>query len=159
MIFVTVGTQKFPFDRLFIELDRLLSEGAIKEEIIAQIGYTNYKPKHFKTFQFLTEIEIENYMNAASKIITHAGTSSIITCMKKQKKTIVIPRLSKFNEHVDDHQMEIATLFYSKNAVELVSEIHELKDKLEFIDDKQFDFLTFDNTELLNSIRGDIISL
>ncbi|MDR7078852.1 UDP-N-acetylglucosamine transferase subunit ALG13 [Neobacillus niacini] len=152
MIFVTVGTQKFPFDRLFKELDLLVSEGIIQEEIIAQIGYTNYKPNHYKTFKFLSEAEIERYINSAQVIITHAGTSSIITCMKKKKKTLVVPRLSKYHEHVDDHQLEIAGLFEAKNAVELVRDIKQLKEKLKIIKEKDYDYLTFNNEELLNSI-------
>jgi UDP-N-acetylglucosamine transferase subunit ALG13 len=157
LIFVTVGTQKFPFDRLFIELDRLIGEGLLKEEVVAQIGYSKYQPKNFSTFQFLTEDEVEKFMNSSRIVITHAGTSSIITCMKKKKKTVVIPRLSKFNEHIDDHQIEIATLFKEKNAVELVENIEDLHKKILECESKEYDFLTFDNHLLLGSIRDYIL--
>ena len=38
MIFVTVGSRNYPFDRLFIKLDELCESGVITDEIFAQIG-------------------------------------------------------------------------------------------------------------------------
>ena len=48
MIFVTLGSQKFQFNRLLIEIDKLVDEGKITEEVFAQIGYSDYKPKNYK---------------------------------------------------------------------------------------------------------------
>lgn len=47
MIFVTLGSQKFQFDRLLKKLDELVEDGVIREEITAQIGASTYLPKHF----------------------------------------------------------------------------------------------------------------
>ena len=47
MIFVTLGSQKFPFDRLLAELDRLIEAGVITEPVFAQTGCSTYAPKHF----------------------------------------------------------------------------------------------------------------
>lgn len=44
MIFVSVGTQKFPLDRLFKEIDSLIEQGLINEPVFAQIGTSNYIP-------------------------------------------------------------------------------------------------------------------
>ena len=46
MIFVTLGSQKFQFNRLLIEIDRLIEEKYITDKVFAQIGYSDYKPKH-----------------------------------------------------------------------------------------------------------------
>ena len=48
MIFVTVGSRNYPFDRLFIKLDELFDKGILKGEIFAQIGTSKYKPKNYK---------------------------------------------------------------------------------------------------------------
>ena len=56
LIFVTVGSRQYPFDRLFIELDKLVEEGVIKDKIFAQIGTSSYKPKHFEYKDFLCGI-------------------------------------------------------------------------------------------------------
>ena len=46
-------------------------------------------------------------MSKASFIITHGGVGSIISSLKLNKKVIAVPRLSKYNEHVNDHQLQI----------------------------------------------------
>ena len=48
LIFVTVGSRNYPFDRLFIKLDELFDKGILKGEIFAQIGTSKYKPKNYK---------------------------------------------------------------------------------------------------------------
>ena len=53
MIFVTLGSQKFQFDRLLKKLDELVEEGVIREEITAQIGASTYLPKHFPYVRFI----------------------------------------------------------------------------------------------------------
>lgn len=156
MIFVTVGTQKFQFDRLFKELDLLIEKKVIKEEVFAQIGYTSYVPKHFKYSQLITEDEMNNYVAQASLVITHSGTSSIIKSLKHDKKVLVVPRMSKFKEHVDDHQLELAHVFEEKNVVEVVYDIKDLAHKMEICRTKQYDEISLDNSRLLQSI-GDYI--
>ena len=48
MIFITLGSQKFQFNRLLIEVDKLIVDGKITEEVFAQIGYSDYKPQNYK---------------------------------------------------------------------------------------------------------------
>ena len=40
-------------------------------------------------------------------LITHGGVGSILTGLKNNKKVIAVPRLSKYGEHVNDHQIQI----------------------------------------------------
>ena len=59
-------------------------------------------------------------MNSKKKIrecdvlITHSGVATIIAGLKNDKKVIVVPRLAKYGEHVDDHQVQIAESFLNK---------------------------------------------
>ena len=48
MIFVTVGTQDVPFDRLIRAVEREIEKGTIKEEVIVQCGCTKVKSKKMK---------------------------------------------------------------------------------------------------------------
>ncbi len=59
VIFVTVGSQKFQFDRLLKEIDRLIDEGIIKEEVFAQTGCSNYIPKNFAYKNFINREEFK----------------------------------------------------------------------------------------------------
>lgn len=126
MIFVTLGSQKFQFNRLLKELDRLVEEGKITEEVFAQVGYSDYKPKNYDYKEFLDREEFRKIINECDKVITHGGTGAIINAVKNGKKVIAIPRLSKFGEHVDDHQIQIVEEFNKMNFILSVKNINEL---------------------------------
>lgn len=117
MIFITLGTQKFQFNRLLKKIDELISEKKIKEKVFAQIGNSDYKPINFKYKEFLNKEEFEECVKKADLIITHAGVGTIITALNFDKHVIVVPRLAKYKEHVDDHQVEIAESFSKKGFV------------------------------------------
>lgn len=113
MIFVTLGSQKFQFNRLLKALDEL----KIDEEIYAQIGYSDYKPKNFKYKEFLDREEFSKFIDMSDIVITHGGTGAIVGALKKEKKVIAIPRLAKYGEHVDDHQLQIIEQFDELNLI------------------------------------------
>lgn len=138
MIFVTLGSQKFQFNRLLKKLDKLVEEGAIKEELFAQIGYSDYIPKNYKFKNFLDRDEFSKVMNKCDKVITHGGTGAIIGAVKKSKKVIAVPRNCKFNEHVDNHQYDIVSEFSDMN---LIVGLYDLGDISRIIRD--IDFMTF----------------
>ena len=134
MIFVTLGSQKFQFNRLLTEIDKLIEEGNIEEEVFAQIGYSDYKPKNYKYKEFLDRDEFSSVMKKCDKVITHGGTGAIISAIKQGKKVIAIPRLKKFDEHVDDHQLQIVEEFKKMNFIETtidVKYLNELLNRLE----------------------------
>ena len=110
MIFITLGSQKFQFNRLLKSVDELI-EGGLDEEVFAQIGYSNYKPKNYKYKEFLDREEFSEVINCSDIVITHGGTGAIIGAVKKRKKVIAVPRLAKYGEHVDDHQLQLVSQF------------------------------------------------
>lgn len=107
MIFITLGSQKFQFNRLLKAVDEI----AVDDEIFAQIGYSDYKPQHYEYKEFLDRDEFEQMMSKADIVITHGGTGAIIEAVKKGKKVIAVPRLKKYGEHVDDHQIQLIGQF------------------------------------------------
>lgn len=134
MIFLTVGSQKFQFNRLLKEIDKLIAEKNITEEVFAQIGYSDYLPKNYKYKSFLDRNEFTNIMSKCDKVITHGGTGAIIGAVKKGKKVIAIPRLSKYGEHIDDHQLQIIMEFKKMGFIEGINNMKELKGVLKNID-------------------------
>ena len=107
MIFVTVGSQKFQFDRLLKTIDDLIENKTIKDPVYAQIGYSNYLPRHYSSTKFLDRTEFMSFIEKADIIITHGGTGVIIKSVKMGKKIVAVPRLAKYGEHVDDHQLQL----------------------------------------------------
>lgn len=114
MIFVTLGTQKFQLNRLLKLIDNLVEQGKITGEIFVQTGNSDYSPKNCGSARFLNKEEFDACISKADIVITHSGVGTIVAAAKRKKPTIVFPRLEKYNEHVDDHQLEIAKAFEKK---------------------------------------------
>jgi beta-1,4-N-acetylglucosaminyltransferase len=95
MIFVTVGTQFF--DELIDEVDRLVGQGIIREDVLAQIGLNKRQPKHIQYVLF-TE-ELAGYCRQANMIITHAGTGSLCECISLGKPFIAVANQTKAGNH------------------------------------------------------------
>lgn len=153
MIFVTVGSQKFQFNRLLKEIDELIENKVINEEVFAQIGVSDYKPQNYKYKEFVTQDEFNKYLDEARLIITHAGTGVIVNAIKKGKKVIGIPRLSKFGEHVDNHQIQLLNEFANMNLIETCIDEKELKEKIQQIDNKEFKKYDSNNENFIKDIK------
>ena len=127
MILVTLGTQDKEFTRLLKEIDRLISEKKITDHVIVQAGYTKYKSDNMEIFDYVSKEDMDRLVEEASFIITHAGVGSILSGLKNNKKVIAVPRLSKYKEHTNDHQLELVNEFSKLNYVIPVLEIEELE--------------------------------
>lgn len=130
MILVTVGTQKFQMDRLIKAIDEIAYSGMIDENFFIQSGHSTYIPEHCDFAAFLSKEEIEEKVDRCSIVVCHAGVGSILMGLKKQKKVIVIPRMERFGEHVDDHQVEIAASFAKAGYIKCVENISILADEI-----------------------------
>ena len=153
MILVTVGSQKFQFNRLLKKIDELIDNKIINEDVFAQIGYSDYIPKFFLYKDFITQDEFKNYIKKATIIITHAGTGAIITGLKNNKKVIAIPRLKKYNEHVDDHQIQLVDEFKELNFIEPVYKIEDLEKALNNIETKKYNKYISNTTKIIKNIE------
>lgn len=152
MIFVTLGSQKFQFNRLLKEIDELIEKGEIKEEVFAQIGYSDYKPKNYKFKEFLDRDEFTKNMKLCRVVLTHGGTGAIISAIKQNKQVIAVARLEKYNEHVDNHQLQIIKEFKNLNYIEEANEIKLLINKLNNLENKKFDKYASNTYEVIKNI-------
>ncbi|MDO4282673.1 MAG: PssE/Cps14G family polysaccharide biosynthesis glycosyltransferase [Clostridia bacterium] len=145
MIFVTIGTQKQQFTRL---LEMLENSTELKnDEIVVQAGYTKYDSDRLRVLDFITFEKMEEYIDESEFVICHGGVGSIFTALKRNKKVLVVPRLSKYKEHINDHQLEICEqlekdgfILYlkdEKNFDKMIRRIRRRKNK-EYKSDKSF---------------------
>lgn len=133
---VTAGSSDFPFPRLFSIIDSLCDRGVLRgDEIIAQTGKIGYRIRNYRHFDFTSNEEMDKLQSQADFVICHAGTGTVVGCLKKGKKVIVFPRLAKYREHESDHQLDLADDFTKEgyvlcamNEEELVAAIHKLPD-------------------------------
>ena len=112
MILITLGTQDKPFTRLLVEVDRQIELGNIKDKVVVQAGYTKYNSKNMEIFDLIDRDKFSELIASCDLLITHGGVGSILTGLKNKKKVIAVPRLSKYGEHMNDHQIQIIDHFY-----------------------------------------------
>lgn len=143
MIFVTVGSL-YGFERLIIKMDHIAK--ILDEEVILQIGKTNYEPQNASFFRFKSRKEIANYYDNANLIICHAGIGTIIAALERNKKIIVVPRYKKYGEAYDDHQLQISCVLEREGMAKVVYEIDELYDAIKMINVHHPNTLTSSNT-------------
>jgi UDP-N-acetylglucosamine transferase subunit ALG13 len=126
MIFVTVGTNEAPFDRLLRAVDGLPSG----EELVVQCGASSLRPARAHCDEFLSFEELNDYIRTARLIVTHAGVGSIMVALGHGKRPVVVPRLHRFGEAVDDHQVSLAQRLETMGLVTLVEDLDNLLPRL-----------------------------
>ncbi len=118
MIFVTVGTHEQPFNRLIEKIDKLKQNGTIQDEVIIQTGFSTYEPKYCQWNKLIPYKQMVKNIEDARIVITHGGPASFIMPLQIGKTPIVVPRQYRFNEHVNDHQVE-----FTKNVAQRMGTI------------------------------------
>ena len=131
MIFVTVGTQDVPFDRLLKGIDKLIKNNIIKDEVLVQSGCSKFTSKNMKIVNYMTPTEFKSTIKKAKIIITHGGVGTILDSLKNNKIVIAVPRLSKYKEHTNDHQLQIINKFSSMGYIIPCKDINKLETALE----------------------------
>jgi UDP-N-acetylglucosamine transferase subunit ALG13 len=121
MILVTVGNHVEPFDRLVKGMDALA--GQIDEEVVIQTGHCSYEPQHARHFQFTSGKEMQALTKAARVQVSHAGSGSILTALRMGKPLVVVPRRLKYREHIDDHQLQLASAVEKQGKLVAVHEV------------------------------------
>lgn len=159
MIFVTLGSQKFQFNRLLAELDRLIETGVIQEEVMAQIGASTYEPRNYRFMKFIDRDRFSAFLSEADVVITHGGTGVIIEAVKKGKKVIAVPRLAKYGEHVDDHQLQLLHQFDELGMICACYDIDRLEDCVKGIKERSFRPYTSNTHVIIQSIEEFLSSI
>ena len=131
MIFLTVGTYPLQFDRLVQAVDIAVQKKLIKEKVFAQIGFCRYKPQHMEYVEMLEKSRFDSCLQEACGIIGHAGMGTITMALDHDKPLLVMPRIKRFHEHVNDHQLATAKKFEQLGHVLVAYEPEDLLEKID----------------------------
>lgn len=126
MIFVTLGTQGFSFDRLLRGLEGLPSG----EELVVQGGASSLRPPGALWFDFLEYAELVAHVRLARVVVSHAGVGTVLTAVREGKRPVVVPRLHRYAEAVDDHQLAFGKRLAQAGLVTLVEDPARLVDAI-----------------------------
>lgn len=127
MIFCTVGSQA-PFDRFLKIIDEIAPE--LCEDVIAQTYKNRYQVKNIKVVDFLPPDEFQDLFSSARLIVSHAGMGTIISAMTLNKPIIIFPRIAKFGEHRNEHQLATAEKMKELGYVYVANNAEELRELL-----------------------------
>jgi len=133
MIFVTVGTHEQQFNRLVEYMDKWSMH--YDEEVVIQTGFSTYEPKKTKWSKLYPYKMMIEMVEKARIVITHGGPSSFIMPLQIGKIPIVVPRNHKFDEHVNNHQIDFCRKVAEKQRnIIVVEDIEKLGETLEKYD-------------------------
>ena len=105
-VVVTVGaSETYRFDRLIRALVPLLPAGV---DVLWQTGSADVEGLGIDTRRQVPALELEAAMVDADLVISHAGIGSALTALESGHKPVLVPRERAFDEHVDDHQFQVA---------------------------------------------------
>lgn len=133
MILVMLGTQKNSFYRLLEEIQKCIDKKVINEEVVVQAGSTKFKSKDMKIFDLISTRKLNKLIKESNYVITHGGVGSIVTCLKMGKKVIAVPRFHKYEEHVNDHQLQIIQTFDGQGFIKGISQVSDLESAIKNI--------------------------
>lgn len=155
MIFVTLGTQDKHFPRLLEAVEKL----NLNEKIVAQTGSTDFQSNKMEIHKFLSQDEFNKYMKEARIVITHAGVGTIIYGLNIHKTMIVAPRLKKYGEHVNDHQLQILETFSKDGYIIPLEDFSKLNEKIEEASNFKTKEFVSNNANFVKHLDDEIIRL
>lgn len=120
LVFVTVGTDHHPFDRLIDWVDRWAPR-APAVRFVVQYG-TAHPPAHAEGTPFVGPDEFASTLDTAAAVVCSGGPGAIMESRAAGLRPIVVPRRAGLGEHVDDHQRRFADFMSRRGLVTLADD-------------------------------------
>lgn len=120
LVFGTVGNPTQPFDRFVRWMDNQVGAQMKRSEVIIQVGTSKVRPVHCRWIDFMPMDAFVEMVGRAHVVVCHGGQGSILTCLQSGKRPIIIPRLRKYGEHINDHQLEIVEEFSKRKLIDAI---------------------------------------
>jgi UDP-N-acetylglucosamine transferase subunit ALG13 len=122
---VITGTDHHPFDRLISWTNQWLAQHPEQAgRFFVQWGSTSARPT-CPGARFLEVHELGDLLDQSSVIVCHGGPNTIAEAWARGQTPIVVPRLARLGEHVDDHQAEFCDRFAALGRIALARTLPE----------------------------------
>ena len=86
MVFVSVGTQKQQFKRIFDMVEN--SKVLLDDDIVAQTGNTKFCSNRIKMIESIDTNKFNEYIQKADFVICHGGVGTIFNALENNKKIL-----------------------------------------------------------------------
>lgn len=124
MIYTTVGTMFLDFPRLVRAMDEIARDTG--EQVIVQTGMGTTLPQHCEHFDFKPREAVLELQRSARVVVCHAGIGCVSDALRMGRPLIVVPRLKRFDEHMNDHQCDLAHAVETRGWGRAIYDIAEL---------------------------------
>ena len=123
-IFVTVGTDHHPFDRVIQQVDEYVRHRALEGPPVRaffQTG-TSASPSNAESADYVKPDEMAWLMATSSVVVCHGGPATIVDARNTGRMPIVVPRDPGLGEHVDSHQQRFARFLSERGQIALCTD-------------------------------------
>lgn len=120
LIFVTVGTDVHPFERL-VRWTEGLVERHPEADVVLQHG-TSRPARGARNFEMMGAEDFNEHLDECALVIAQGGPGGIFEARAHGKLPLVVPRSGDLGEHVDNHQQLFAALLDGRGLVRVVHE-------------------------------------
>jgi UDP-N-acetylglucosamine transferase subunit ALG13 len=121
-VVVSLGTQGFGFRRL---VERLVSILPAETEVLWQTGSTDVSGLGVDARPRVPAAQLFAAMREADVVVSHAGTGAALAALQAGHVPVLVPRRPEFDEHVDDHQLQISGML-AQRGLAVVREAGDL---------------------------------
>jgi UDP-N-acetylglucosamine transferase subunit ALG13 len=126
LVFVSVGTDHHPFDRLIQWVDKWLPDGV---QCVVQHG-TSTPPTKAEGVPYLDHGALTDLLDEAAVVVCHGGPTTITESRRHGRRPIVVPRDPTRGEHVDDHQQRFCARMATKGLISTAKDEKTFKELL-----------------------------
>ena len=123
----TIGTSE-PFDRLVAVADTVAD--ACGEHVFVQAGRSTCKLVRAEMVSFMPSEDLRVLVANAHQVVTHAGAGSLLLALGEGKRPVVVPRLRRYGEAIDDHQVDFGRRMAEIGLAHFVDDPERLADVL-----------------------------
>lgn len=121
MIFATVGTHHDGFPRMLSAVEQLPVS-----DLVVQHGPADPPSNAAVAKPFMPFDQVVDLFASAERVVTHAGVGSVLLAIRYGHVPIIVPRLHRLGEHLDDHQADLARRLEASGRVNVVWDENEL---------------------------------
>jgi UDP-N-acetylglucosamine transferase subunit ALG13 len=125
MIYVSVGTMFLDFPRLILKMDEIAATTG--ERVVIQTGMGDTIPVHCEYFDFRPREEVLSLQREARAVVCHAGIGTVSEVLTAKRPLIVVPRLKRYNEHMNDHQLDLAGAVERRGWGRMILDVADLE--------------------------------
>jgi UDP-N-acetylglucosamine transferase subunit ALG13 len=151
VIFATVGSHPaYGFDRFLRALE------SVPGELVVQHGPGEPPPNAARAVAWMSFPEIVEQMERAEHVVSHAGAGTILCAARAGHVPIVFPRLERYGETVDDHQLELARRLAADGTVAIAESESQLLAALGSTPPRGAEAALLAGADLVAAVRGEL---